>query len=66
MNDPYNNLCFLLHEFKEARDSLDDDGAVRLAMSIRFVATQLYIETANAASAYIDPKQLSFDFDGLH
>jgi hypothetical protein len=55
---PYQILCYLLHEYKQASDELDDDGALKIAMQIREAAHQLVVRAAESVKPPVDPRQL--------
>ncbi len=55
---PYEDLCHLLYEYKQASDALDDDGALKIAMQIREVAARLVVVAAQNTQPPTDPRQL--------
>lgn len=58
MTHPYQDLCHLLYEYKQASDELDDDGALKIAMQIREAAHQLVVQAAKNTQPPTDPRQL--------
>ena len=58
MTHPYQDLCHLLYEYKQASDELDDDGALKIAMQIREAAHQLVVRAAESIQPPVDPRQL--------
>lgn len=58
---PYQDLCHLLREYQLACDSMDDDGALKIAMQVREAAHQLVVQAAKNTAPPTDPRQLGLD-----
>jgi len=58
---PYQDLCHLLREYQLACDSMDDDGALKVAMQVRAAAQQLVVQAAKNVTPAVDPRQLGLD-----